>query len=144
MTNMSNMATMIESSNSSSSSMAMGGMADDNNNNNNSNMNMASMNMSSSSTMRNMDSKMDRNYQLVNTADYQSAQALATRALEVFDSELEPIASSKATSFITNLQDSLSQLNSAIRNKTSPMDIMMVAHTQIHPNLLQAFNLELQ
>jgi hypothetical protein len=149
MTNMSNMATMMESSNSSSSSMAKSGMADDNNNNNNSNMNMASMNMSSSSssssTMMNMDSKMDRNYQLVNTADYQSAQALAAKALEIFKAELKPMASNNnTTAFITNLENGLTQLNNSIRSKASPMDIMMIVHTQIHPNLMQAFNLQLR
>jgi hypothetical protein len=132
----------MESSNSSSSSMAMSGMTDDNNNNNNSNMNMASMNMSSSSTMMNMDSKMDRNYQLVNTADYQSAQALAAKALEIFKAELKPMASNNnTTSFITNLENGLTQLNNSIRSKASPMDIMMIVHTQVHPNLMQAFNL---
>jgi hypothetical protein len=148
MTNMSNMATMMESSNSSSSSMAKSGMADDNNNNNNSNMNMASMNMSSSSsssTMMNMDSKMDRNYQLVNTADYQSAQALAAKALEIFKAELKPMASNNnTTAFITNLENGLTQLNNSIKSKASPMDIMMIVHTQIHPNLMQAFNLQLR
>jgi hypothetical protein len=150
MTNMSNMATMMESSNSSSSSMAKSGMADDNNNNNNSNMNMASMNMSSSSssssTMMNMDSKMDRNYQLVNTADYQSAQALAAKALEIFKAELKPMMSNNnnTTAFITNLENGLTQLNNSIRSKASPMDIMMIVHTQVHPNLMQAFNLQLQ
>jgi hypothetical protein len=146
MTNMSNMA-MMESSNS-SSSMAMSGMADDNNNNNNSNMNMASMNMSSSSsTMMNMDSKMDRNYQLVNTADYQSAQALAAKALETFKAELKPMASNNSnntTAFITNLENGLTQLNNSIRSKASPMDIMMIVHSQVHPNLMQAFNLQLK
>jgi hypothetical protein len=150
MTNMSNMATMMESSNSSSSSMAKSGMADDNNNNNNSNMNMASMNMSSSSssssTMMNMDSKMDRNYQLVNTADYQSAQALAAKALEIFKAELKPMMSNNnnTTAFITNLENGLTQLNNSIRSKASPMDIMTIVHTQVHPNLMQAFNLQLQ
>jgi hypothetical protein len=139
MTNISNVATMMGSNN--NSSMAISSMVDDNNNN--SNMNMDLMNMSSS-TMMGMDTGMNRNYSLVNTADYQSAQALATRALEVFDSELEPMASNNATSFITNLENGLTQLNNSIRNKASPMDIMMIGHTQVHPNLMEAFNLELQ
>jgi hypothetical protein len=145
MTNMSNMAGMMDmiGSNNSSSSLALGGMADDNNS---SNMNMASMNMSSS-TMMNMDSEMDRNYQLVNTADYQSAQALAAKALEIFKAELRSMVSNNnnnnTTSFITNLENGLIQLNNSIRSKASPMDIMMIVHTQVHPNLMQAFNLQL-
>jgi hypothetical protein len=143
MTNMSNMI-MMESNNN-SSSMAMSGMVDDNNS---SNMNMGSMN-TSSSTMMNMDSEMKRNYSLVNTADYQSTQALAAKALEIFNTELRPMASNNnnnnnTTAFITNLENGLTQLNNSIRSKASPMDIMMIVHTQVHPNLMQAFNLQLR
>jgi len=139
MTNMSNMASMMGGN---SSSMTMGGMADDENNSNNSNMNIDSMNMSS--TMMNMDSKMNRNYALVDITDYQSAQALAAKAGELFNNELKPIAPGNASAFITNLENGLTQLNNSIRNKASPMDIMMIVHTQIHPNLLEAFNLKLR
>jgi hypothetical protein len=144
MTNMSNMAGMMDmiGSNNSSSSLAMGGMADDNNS---SNMNMGSMN-TSSSTMMNMDSEMKRNYPLVNTADYQSAQALAAKALEIFKAELRPMVSNNnnTAAFITNLENGLTQLNNSIKSKASPMDIMMIVHTQVHPNLMQAFNLQLR
>jgi hypothetical protein len=117
-------------------------LADDNNNSN-MNMNMDSMNMSSSSTMMNMDGEMNRNYSLVNTTDYQSAQALAAKALEILNAELKPMTSNNnTTAFITNLENGLTQLNSSIRNKA--MDIMMIVHTQVHPNLMQAFNLQLQ
>jgi hypothetical protein len=143
MTNMSNMV-MMESNNN-SSSMALGNAADNNNNNN---MDMGSMNMSSSSTMMNMDSEMmKRNYSLVNTADYQSSQALAAKALEIFNTELKPMASNNnntTTAFITNLENGLTQLNNSIKSKASPMDIMMIVHTQVHPNLMQAFNLQLR
>jgi small-conductance mechanosensitive channel len=118
-------------------------MVDDNNS---SNMDMGSMN-TSSSTMMNMDSEMKRNYSLVNTADYQSAQALAAKALEIFNTELRPMASNNnnnTTAFITNLENGLTQLNNSIRSKASPMDIMMIVHTQVHPNLMQAFNLQLR
>jgi hypothetical protein len=48
------------------------------------------------------------------------------------------------TGFITNLEDGLTQLKSLIANKDSPLDVMMVVHTQIHPNLQQAFSLQLR
>ena len=131
MTNMSNMAMMSGNS----SSMVMSG-------NNNSSMNMGSMNMSSS-TM-NMDSTMNRNYSLVDMTDYQSSQALATKAQEIFNTELKPIAPGNASAFITNLENGLTQLNNSIKNKASPIDVMMIVHTQIHPNLLEAFNLKLR
>src|ERR687896_556431 len=84
MTNMTNMAIMGENS---SDMMTMSGIADDNNNNsNNSSMNMDSVNISSSSSM-NMDNKTNRNYSLVDITDYQSAQALTTKALEIFNTK---------------------------------------------------------
>ena len=133
MTNMSNMAMMSGNS----SSMMMSGMV----NNSNSRMNMGSMNMSSTI---NMDGSSNRNYSLVDITDYQSAQALATKAQEIFNTELKPIAPGNASAFITNLENGLTQLNNSIRNKASPMDVMMIVHTQIHPNLLEAFNLKLR
>lgn len=138
MTNMSNMAMMSGNS----SSMVMSGMVNNSINNSNSSMNMDSMNMSSS-TM-NMDSNMNRNYSLVDITDYQSAQALVTKAQEIFNTELKPIAPGNTSIFITNLENGITQLNNSIKNKASPMDVMMIVHTQIHPNLLEAFNLKLR
>jgi len=135
MTDMSNMVMM-----GGNSSMVMSSMA--NGDNNNSSNNMSSMNMSS--TMMNTDSKMDNNYSLVNMTDYQSAQALAAKALEIFNTELRLIVPTNKTGFVSNLDEDLTQLNDLIRNKASPMDIMMIVHTQIHPNLLEAFNLQLR
>ena len=116
MTNMSNMVTMGNNS----SSMTMEGMVD---NNSNSSMNMDSMDMSSS-TM-NMDSK-GRNYSLVDITDYQSALTLATKAQDIFKTELKPIAPGNSSAFAVNLENGLTQLNNAIKNKASPMDIMMI------------------
>jgi hypothetical protein len=141
MTNMTNMAIMGGNS---SDTMTMSGTAGDNNSNsNNSSMNMNSMNISSSSSM-NMDNNTDRNYSLVDITDYQSAQALTAKALEIFNVELKPMAPNNSSAFITNLENGLSKLNDSIRNKASPMDIMMIVHMQIHPNLLEAFNLPLR
>jgi hypothetical protein len=141
MTNMSNMAMMRGNS----SGMTMDDMAkDDDNNNANADMNMGSMNMSSH-TMINMESETNGNYSLVDIADYQSAQALAAKALEIFNVELRPMASNNnTTAFIANLENGLTQLNNSIRNKAPPIDIMMIVHTQVHPNLLEGFNLQLR
>ena len=132
MTNMSNMAMMGGNS----SSMAMVDMADKNNSNNSSSsMNIGSM------TMMNMNSKTNRNYSLVDMTDYQSAQALAAKAQEIFNNELKSTAPNNSSAFITNLENGLRQLNGSIKNKVSPVDIMTIVHTQIHPNLLEIFNL---
>jgi hypothetical protein len=142
MTNMTNMAMMGGNS---SDMMTMSGIADDNNSNsNNSSMNMDSMNISSSSSSMNMDNKTDRNYSLVDITDYQSAQALATKALEIFNTKLKPIAPNNSSAFISNLENGLTELSDLIQRKVSPLDIMMIVHMQIHPNLLEAFNLPLR
>jgi hypothetical protein len=143
MINMTNMAIMGGNS---SDMMIMSGIADDNNSNSNNgnSMNMDSMNISSSSSFMNMDNKTDRNYSLVDITDYQSAQALATKALEIFNTKLKPIAPNNSSAFITNLENGLTELSDLIQRKVSPLDIMMIVHMQVHPNLLEAFNLPLR
>jgi hypothetical protein len=90
-----------------------------------------------------MDDGMD-NYTLVNMADYQNAQALTMNAKELFNNELKSLAPENKTNFTNKLESGLTQLNDAINNKASPMYIIMVVHTQIHPNLQTAYNLQLQ
>ena len=150
MTNMSNMV-MNGQGNSDKNMMTMSNMST-HSNGNSSNKEMDLMNMSSS-TMVGMDvgggeeereSGINSSSSLVNLTDYQSAQALAAKALEIFNTELKPIAPINSSAFITNLENGLTQLNASIRNKASPMDIMMIVHAQIHPNILQAFSLRLE
>jgi hypothetical protein len=88
--------------------------------------------------------EMNRNYSLVNMSKYQSAQTLSTKALEIYNTELKPIMPGNATAFANNLESALVQLNDAVRNNGSPMNIMMIVHMQVHPNLLETFGLELQ
>ena len=150
---MTNMSSMVRNgqSNNNMSTMTMSNM-DTNGNDNDSNKEMNSMNMSSSSTVVGMDvgggegseSGINSSSSLVNLTDYQSAQALAAKALEIFNTELRPIVPNNSSALLTNLENGLTDLNASIRNKASPMDIMMIVHTQIHPNILQAFNLRME
>jgi hypothetical protein len=143
MTNMSNM--VMIGNNSSLGSMVMNNPVTGNNSAT-SDMNMQSMN-TSSNTMMQHGGEMNMGYSLVNMSDYQSAQALATKASEIFNTELKLTTmnnNKNVTAFVTNLEKGLTQLNVSISKKTSPLDVMMIVHTQIHPNLLEAFNLELR
>jgi DNA-directed RNA polymerase subunit F len=143
MTNMSNM--VMIGNNSSPSSMVMSNPVTGNNSGA-SNMNMNSMN-SSSNNMTGHAGEMNTGYSLVNVSDYQSAQALATKAFEVFSAKLKHTTmtnNKNVTGFVTNLENGLTQLNDSISKKASPLDIMMIVHTKIHPNLLEAFNLQLR
>jgi hypothetical protein len=82
---------------------------------------------------------------IVNLADYQTAQALSDKAQRIFNKELKPVAAatSNVTTFIVKLENGLIQLRDAVNNNAAPMDVMMIVHTQIHPNLQKAYNLQL-
>ena len=98
-----------------------------------------------SSAMKHGNEMSDR-YSLVNVSDYQSAQALSLKASKVFYDKLKftEISNKNTTGYITNLENGLTQLNNLIAKKDSPLNVMMIVHTQIHPNLLEAFSLQLR
>jgi hypothetical protein len=99
-------------------------------------------NMSEMASMMGSNSS-NKNYILVDIADYQSAQTLATRAIEIFRNDLRS-SNGNVTNSIAKLEDSLTQLNNSIKNKASPMDVTVLGHSQVHPNLQAAFNLQMK
>lgn len=145
MTNMSNMG--MAANNSSPSSTVMSNPMSGNNSGTNK-MNMPSMNASSNTlNMTNHGSEMNMGYSLANISDYQSAQGLAKKAFDVFKTKLKletPGDDKNVTAFVTKLGTGLTHLNESISRKASPLDVMMIVHTQVHPNLLEAFNLQLR
>lgn len=86
----------------------------------------------------------NKSYSVVNVTDYQSAQALAKKALEIFNNELRDLVSTNNTDSAIKLEEGLKQLSILINDKSSPIEVMMIGHTQVHPNLQAAFNLQLQ
>jgi hypothetical protein len=111
---------------------------------NSSNMNMSMGMMNMSSSMNDSDSKMSSNKPIVNMANYQSAKGMAEKLSDIFNKELKPIISQNGTAiYSTNLESGIIQLVNSIEYKVSPMDIMMIVHTQIHPNLIGAFDLQI-
>ena len=86
----------------------------------------------------------NKSYSLVNVTDYQSAQALAKMALEIFNNELKGLTATNETDSVNELEAGLKQLSNSIDNKSSPIEVMTIGHTQVHPNLQKAFNLQLQ
>jgi hypothetical protein len=145
MTNMSNM--VMVGNNSSPGSMVMSNTVTGNSSgSSNMKINMRSMNTSSNMTTEHA-GEMNTGYSLVNLSDYQSALALAKKASEVFNTKLKPTTMSNiknVTGFVTNLENGITQLNDSIAKQASPLDIMMIVHTQIHPNLLETYNLQLR
>jgi hypothetical protein len=148
MTNMSNMV-MIEKNNNAVpmtvNNSVNGNNSATNNMNMNMNINMHTMNTSSNTTTQH-GGEMSDGYSVVNVSDYQTAQALTIKASEIFNNKLKStnMNNKNITGLITNLENDLTQLNNLIAKKDSPLDVMMVVHTQIHPNLLEAFSLRLR
>jgi hypothetical protein len=102
------------------------------------------MGMEMGNTSSSMHSDMMSSYQgskLVNVADYQTAQALAVRAQEIFDSQLSNRPSN--TQSLNILASALLDLVNTIDSKGIPMEVMMIVHTRIHPNFITAFGLQL-
>ncbi|MDN5847312.1 MAG: hypothetical protein L0H53_13680 [Candidatus Nitrosocosmicus sp.] len=133
MTDMTNMATMMNDG-------SFGDDADDDNSNQNTDTNRMNM----SSTMMYTDHNTHGTSSLVNVEDYQSAQGLASKSLDVFYNHLKPMMSKNETSvYSNNLEKGLIQLNNSIKEKVSPMNIMMIVHTKIHPNFIEAFDIQL-
>jgi len=151
MTNMSNMV-MTENNGTPNSMVRDNSITGNNSGISNLNMNisMNSTNMSSNTmtmTMTEQRDKMNTGYSLSNISDYQSAQGLAAKALEFFDTKLKhstPNDNKNITLFLTNLENGFIHLNNSIAKKDSPLGIMMIVHTQIHPNLLEAYDLQLR
>ena len=97
---------------------------------------------------------------LVNITAYQQAQGLASKAQEIFHTNLKPASSvtksyslsSTNTSFsstntdntiadISKIENNLIHLKNAIDNKTPITDVIKIVYGDIHPALLASYNL---
>jgi hypothetical protein len=128
--------------------------------------NMAGINATSSTS--NMTSSMTT---IVDTEAYQSAQYLANNTiLQLFNDRLEPLTTSSSgtsstgsnattmtqegegtspatgnmTSDIDKLEAGLLQLKDDINGRVSPNEVMMTAHLNIHPLIMQIYGLSLE
>jgi hypothetical protein len=118
---MTNMSMMMGDGGGGMSSMDMGGMS------------MSMGDMSSS-----------QQYKLVNMTDYHTAKILAQKVQELFNNRLVNASISGTPATVTNdITAAFQELSSSINDKASPMDIMMIVHTKIHPNIITAFGLQL-
>ena len=105
-----------------------------------------SMNGNMSDTGMSMNGSTPPNSTLVNTTDYQTAQALAVNADDIFDSQIaeEVKGSANARQSIDNLASVLRELATSVDSKAHSMEIMAIVHIQVHPNLITGFNLKLR
>lgn len=130
--------------------MSMMTMDGNNNTNYSSIHSISTMNMGGGDGSDNMsmEDMSNSNDTLINTTDYQTAQALAMKVQELFDNQIMNSSLSEgsetADQTISSISAALGDLVTSIDGKASPMDIMMIVHTRIHPNLMTAFGLQLE
>jgi len=82
------------------------------------------------------------NATIVNMMDYESAQALAARAQELFNTKLKAMAEANATQAVIDLDAGLKHLKQAIDGKAPHDEVDTIVHSEIHPNIQKAFNLQ--
>ncbi len=117
------------------------------------NMSEGSMNMSdesSNDTMQmdegnttTMEGGSSEHTTIVNMAEYETAQALTARAQELFDTKLKAMAEAEASQAIADLDAGLKHLKQAIDDKAPRDDVMVIVHSEVHPNIQKSYNLQI-
>lgn len=79
---------------------------------------------------------------IASMSDYQSAQLLADRLQDLF-ADLRQSAPEGTEQFVADADSALKQLKTAVDNKASVYDVEIIVHSQIHPNLMKIFNLQI-
>jgi len=106
------------------------------------------LNMSSMSSMASIPTNLgihSVNASRVSNIDkYQTAKQYASRAVEIFDTELKPYETKNNSIAAGEVEKHLTELKNAVDNKAPPLQVMMIVHTKIHPNLQLAYNLKVR
>ncbi|HEX7031534.1 MAG TPA: hypothetical protein VF172_00900 [Nitrososphaera sp.] len=79
---------------------------------------------------------------IVDEVHYQSAQGLASRTLVIFNERVKSLAPANSTEAIADLEAGLEHLIQAIDDREPLTDVEVVVHSEVHPNLQTAFNLQ--
>jgi hypothetical protein len=79
---------------------------------------------------------------IVNEIHYQSAQGLANRTQALFNDQVKPLAPANSTEAIADLEAGLEHLKQAINERAPLADVEVIVHSEVHPNLQSAFNLQ--
>lgn len=85
---------------------------------------------------------MEENMTIVDMASYQSAQGMAARTQALFNEQVKELAPSNSTQAIADLEAGLEHLIQAIDNREPFIDVETILHSEVHPNLQSAFNLQ--
>ncbi len=79
--------------------------------------------------------------EVINEVEYQTAQGLANRTIQLFNDQVRELAPGNATEAVANLEAGLQNLKQAIDNREMPTDVEVILHTEVDPNLQAAYNL---
>jgi alpha-glucosidase (family GH31 glycosyl hydrolase) len=80
--------------------------------------------------------------EVVNEVEYQTAQGLANRTIQLFNDQVRELAPDNATEAVADLEAGLQNLKQAIDNREMPTDVEVILNTEVHPNLQVAYNLQ--
>ena len=80
--------------------------------------------------------------EVVNEVEYQTAQGLANRTIQLFNDQVRELAPGNATEAVARLEAGLQNLKQAIDNSEMPTDVEVILHTEVDPNLQAAYNLQ--
>lgn len=80
--------------------------------------------------------------EVVNEVEYQTAQGLANRTIQLFNDQVRELAPDNATEAVARLEAGLQNLKQAIDNREMPTDVEVILHTKVDPNLQAAYNLQ--
>jgi hypothetical protein len=105
-------------------------------------LNMSSMSAMSPMSAANSEIHKISNSSIVDIAKYLTAKEYTKRAVEIFDAQLKPYETKNNNSSAGKVEKYLTELKSAVDSKAQPLEIMMIVHTKIHPNLQLAYNLK--
>lgn len=119
------------------SSMNMGSMESDG-----SMEGMESQSMNNSSMESGSMGQMEGPVEIVSEVDYQSSLAYAQRAQEKYG-EIKADAIEGTEDALAKLDSGFADFVAAIENRGTDMEVMRVAHTDIHPNLMVAYDLQI-
>jgi hypothetical protein len=125
---MAGMAMSVKEASSPSSPMNMSTNTDMGNNHSGTNTHMAMTN--------------SNNNNIKNMTEYHTAQALASKAIEVFDKNLKSTAPSILKAANAEIENDLNQLKAAVDNRAPFMDVMKIIHVEPHPTLITAYHLQ--
>lgn len=89
-----------------------------------------------------MEGGMEGPVEIVSEANYQSSLAFAQRAEELY-AEIKAEAMEGSGDAVAKLDAAFPDFASAIEARSSPTEVMRVAHVDIHPNLMVAYDLQI-